>query len=209
MKTESMFKVRREDLHNFTREENETLTRVGPATAMGNLFRHYWIPVVPTSHLNDATGRPIRVRLLGEDLVLFRTTAGAVGIIGAFCSHRLAPLYFGRVEEDGLRCAYHAWKYAPNGKCIEMPNIPPEQQFMEEVQHPGYPYVERGGILWNYMGLAKLTRTRPTLNSCASPMAIAFIACFFRKPITFRSWAALTQRTSCGCIRLTICRTKK
>ena len=81
MKTESMFKVRREDLHNFTREENETLTRVGPATAMGNLFRHYWIPVVPTAHLNDAGGRPIRVRLLGEDLVLFRTTAGVVGLI--------------------------------------------------------------------------------------------------------------------------------
>ena len=74
-----MFKVRREDLHNFTREENETLTRVGPTTAMGNLFRQYWLPVVPTSHLSEAGGRPIRVRLLGEDLVLFRTRAGTVG----------------------------------------------------------------------------------------------------------------------------------
>src|SRR5437899_11679955 len=107
MKTESMFKVRREDLHNFTREENETLTRVAPATAMGNLFRHYWIPVVPTSHLNDASGRPIRVRLLGEDLVLFHTTAGAVGLIGAFRSHRLARLYVRRVHEDELCFSQH------------------------------------------------------------------------------------------------------
>ena len=115
MKTESMFAVKREDLHNFTREENETLTRVGPATPMGNLMRQYWIPVVPTAHLKEPGGRPLRVRLLGEDLVLFRTSAGTVGLIGAFCPHRLAPLYFGRVEADGLRCAYHAWKYAPNG----------------------------------------------------------------------------------------------
>ena len=155
MKAESMFKVRREDLHNFTREENETLTRVGPTTAMGNLFRQYWLPVVPTSHLDEPGGRPLRIRLLGEDLVLFRTRAGVVGLIGAYCPHRLAPLYFGRVEADGLRCAYHAWKYAPDGKCIEMPNIPPEQQFMEEVQHPGYPCVERGGIIWTYMGFRK------------------------------------------------------
>ena len=73
MKTESMFKVRREDLHNFTREENEALTRVGPATLMGNLMRQYWIPVVPTAHLKEPGGKPLRVRLLGEDLVLFRT----------------------------------------------------------------------------------------------------------------------------------------
>ena len=73
-----MFKVRREDLHNFTREENETLTRVGPATPMGSVMRQYWIPVVPTAHLNEAGGRPMRVRLLGEDLVLFRTSMGEV-----------------------------------------------------------------------------------------------------------------------------------
>ncbi len=99
---------------------------------MGNLMRQYWIPVVPTAQLSEPGGRPLRVRLLGEDLVLFRTTTGAVGLIGAFCPHRLAPLYFGRVEADGLRCAYHAWKYAPNGKCIEMPNIPEDQQFKDD-----------------------------------------------------------------------------
>src|SRR5262249_36790571 len=106
MKAESMFQVRREDLRNFTREENETLTRVGPATAMGNLFRQYWIPVVPTSHLNKPGGRPMRIKLLGEDLVLFRTRAGIVGLIGAYCSHRLAPLYFRRGAANGPPRAY-------------------------------------------------------------------------------------------------------
>src|ERR1700751_193303 len=95
VRTESMFKVRREDLHHFTREENEALTRVGPATLMGNLMRQYWIPVVPSAHLRDPGGPPLPLRLLGEDLVLFRKTDGAVGLIGAYCPHRLAPLYFG------------------------------------------------------------------------------------------------------------------
>ena len=181
MKAESMFQVRREDLHNFTREENETLTRVGPATAMGNLFRHYWIPVVPISHLAEPGGRPMRVKLLGEDLVLFRTEAGEIGLIGAYCPHRLAPLYFGRVEEDGLRCAYHAWKYAPNGRCIEMPNIPPAQQFMEEVQHPGYPCVERGGIIWSYMGLAKVPPELPDFEFLRVPDEHRIYRLFFQE----------------------------
>ena len=181
MKTESMFKVRREDLHNFTREENEVLTRVGPATPMGNLMRQYWIPVVPTAHLKEPGGRPLRVRLLGEDLVLFRTSAGAVGLIGAFCPHRLAPLYFGRVEADGLRCAYHAWKYAPNGKCIEMPNIPADQQFKDEVQHPGYPCVERGGIIWTYMGLAKNLPELPDFEFLRVPDEHRIYRLFFQE----------------------------
>jgi phenylpropionate dioxygenase-like ring-hydroxylating dioxygenase large terminal subunit len=169
MKAESMFKVRRETLHNFTREENETLTRVGPLTPMGQLFRQYWIPVVPVSHLNEPGGRPMRLRLLGEDLVLFRTLAGKMGLIGAYCPHRLAPLYFGRVEHDGLRCPYHAWKYAPSGKCIEMPNVPLEQQFMDEVEHPGYPCAEYGGIIWTYMGLSKQQPALPDFEFLRVP----------------------------------------
>ncbi len=155
MKAESMFNADKTGLHHFTREENEQLTRVGPGTMMGGLFRQYWIPVVPVTDLEEPGGRTLRVKLLGEDLVLFRTRAGQVGLIGAYCPHRLAPLYFGRVENDGIRCAYHAWKFGTNGKCVEMPNVPPAQQFMDEVQHAGYPCVEKGGIIWTYMGLAK------------------------------------------------------
>ena len=145
MKAESMYKSERDSLRNFTREENEWLTKVGPGTLMGNLFRQYWIPVTPVADLTEPGGRQIRVKLLGEDLVLFRARNGQVGLIGAYCPHRLGPLFFGRVEEEGLRCPYHGWKFAPEGKCIEMPNIPAEQQFMDEIHHPGYPCVERGG----------------------------------------------------------------
>jgi phthalate 4,5-dioxygenase len=155
MKAESMYKASREVLRNFTREENDALTRVGPGTLMGNLFRQYWIPIVPIEHLAEPGGRPLRLKLLGEDLVLFRQRDGQVGLIGAYCSHRLGPLFFGRVEDNGLRCPYHGWKFAHSGKCLEMPNVPPEQQFTDEIHHPAYPCVERGGIIWTYMGSAR------------------------------------------------------
>src|SRR5277367_633346 len=136
---------------SFSHEDNELLTRVGPGTAMGELFRQYWIPVVPSSHIAEPGGKPLRVRLLSEDLVAFRTKEGVAGVVGAFCSHRLAPLFFGRVEADGIRCPYHGWKYAPGGKCLEMPNIPPAFRFEDRITHPGYPAVEHGGVVWIYM----------------------------------------------------------
>ena len=139
----------------FTKEENEQLTRVGPGTLMGDLFRQYWIAVIPVPFLKEPGGRPLRVRLLCEDLVLFRTRQGKLGLVGAYCQHRLAPLYFGRIEDDGIRCPYHGWKYAPDGACMEMPNVPAEQQFCDAIHHPGYPCVEHGGIIWTYMGPAK------------------------------------------------------
>ena len=139
----------------FTREENEWLTRVGPGTLMGDLFRQYWLAVLPSSFLPKTGAKPLRIRLLCEDLVLFRTLQGKVGLVGAYCQHRLAPLYFGRIEDDGIRCPYHGWKYATDGTCMEMPNIPAEQQFCDAIKHPGYPCVEHAGIIWTYMGPAK------------------------------------------------------
>jgi phthalate 4,5-dioxygenase len=155
MKAESMYKASREILRNFTREENNALTRVAPGTLMGNLFRQYWIPVVPVEHLAEPGGQPLRLKLLGEDLVLFRQRSGQLGLIGAYCSHRLGPLFFGRVEDDGLRCPYHGWKYGRLGECLDMPNVPREQQFMDEIHHPAYPCAEQGGIIWTYMGSAR------------------------------------------------------
>jgi phenylpropionate dioxygenase-like ring-hydroxylating dioxygenase large terminal subunit len=140
---------------NFTREENDGLTRVGPGTLMGNLFRQYWLPVTPAPDLAERGGRPLRVKLLGEDLVLFRALNGGIGMVGAFCAHRLAPLFYGRVERDGLRCPYHGWKFAPDGRCMEMPNIPADEQFCDEIHQPAYPCIERGGIVWAYLGAAK------------------------------------------------------
>ena len=148
MKAESMYHAGREAMHNFTSEENDALTRVASGSLMGDLFRQYWIPVTPAADLREPGGRPVRVKLLGEDLVLFRAKNGVLGLIGAFCPHRLAPLFYGRVEEDGLRCVYHGWKFAPVGKCLEMPNIPAELAFTERIHRPAYPCVERGGIIW-------------------------------------------------------------
>ncbi len=164
MNAQSMREAGKEKIKNFTREENEWLTRVGPGTLMGNLFRQYWIPVTPAPDLSAPGGRPMRVKLLGEDLVLFRAGNGQIGLVGAYCSHRLAPLFYGRVEDDGLRCPYHGWKFAPGGRCLEMPNIPAEQQFADEICHPGYPCVERGGIIWAYMGSAKQLPALPDLE---------------------------------------------
>lgn len=164
MKAQSMYQAGKESMKNFTREENDWLTKVGPGTLMGNLFRQYWIPVTPAADLREPGGRPIRVKLLGEDLVLFRARSGKIGIIGAFCPHRLAPLFYGRVEDDGLRCPYHGWKFAPDGKCMEMPNIPADQQFIEAIHQPGYPCIERGGIIWAYMSQAKQLPELPDLE---------------------------------------------
>src|ERR1700733_4400651 len=133
-------------------EENEMLTRVGAGTPMGELFRRFWLPALTTTEIPDRNGPPTRLRLLGEDLVAFRDSAGRVGIIGAHCPHRRAPLFFGRNEESGLRCAYHGWKFDLAGHCLGMPNVNPEHDYKTKIRHLAYPCVDKGGIVWTYMG---------------------------------------------------------
>ena len=164
MKADSMYRAGREAIHNFTQAENVALTQVGPGSLMGNLFRQYWLPVTPASDMREAGGRALRVKLLGEDLTLFRAQNGRLGLVGSFCPHRLAPLFFGRVESDGLRCPYHGWKFAPDGKCLEMPNVPAELTFTEQIHHAGYPCVERGGIIWTFMGRGSKLPELPDLE---------------------------------------------
>src|SRR5499425_1227992 len=135
----------------LTRDENELLTRTGPGTAMGALLRCYWIPVVQSGEV-EAGGRVKRVMLLGERLVAFRGKSGRPGLIGEFCPHRGASLYFGRVEEAGMRCAYHGWKFGLDGQCVEQPSEPRESAFAAKVCHTAYPCLERGGMIWTYMG---------------------------------------------------------
>lgn len=120
---------------------------------MGAVLRRYWLPALLSRELSEPDGQPLRVRLLGEDLVAFRDTGGRIGLLGAHCAHRRANLYFGRNEEHGLRCAYHGWKYDVTGQCVDMPNEPPESRFKEKVRQVAYPTYERNGILWAYMGL--------------------------------------------------------
>jgi phthalate 4,5-dioxygenase oxygenase subunit len=136
----------------LSKEENELLCRVGPGTPMGELFRQYWLPALPSFEMEEADGRPKRVRLLGENLVAFRDTTGKVGMVAENCPHRGASLFFGRNEEAGLRCVYHGWKFDTAGNCVDMPNEPAESNFKEKVHAIAYPCQEAGGVIWTYMG---------------------------------------------------------
>jgi len=154
----------------LTQEENELLTRIGPGTSMGNLMRQYWLPALLSSELPDPDCPPIRVRLLGEDLVAFRDTQGQVGLLGANCPHRGAPLFFGRNEERGLRCIYHGWKFDVSGRCVAMPNVPPESDYKEKVRAKTYPCLDRNGIIWAYMGPLDPPPELPRLEWAALPL---------------------------------------
>lgn len=136
----------------LSREENELLTRIGPGTPMGALMRRYWQPVLLASELPEADAPPVRVRLLGEDLVAFRDSDGRIGLLEALCPHRGAPLFFGRNEAGGLRCIYHGWKFATDGRCLDIPNSPGDVAFRERIRAVAYRTVERNGIVWAYMG---------------------------------------------------------
>jgi phthalate 4,5-dioxygenase len=135
----------------LSREDNETLVRVGPSTAMGNLFRLAWLPFMFSKDL-VADGRPKRVRLLGEDLVAFRASDNKVGLVDHACPHRGAPLVYARNEECGLRCVYHGWKFDVSGRTTDMPAEPEHSRFKDKVEIKAYPCQERNGIVWTYMG---------------------------------------------------------
>src|SRR4051794_5343957 len=133
-------------------EENEILCRVGPGTLMGNLLRRYWTPALLSAELPGADCPPLRVKLLGEDLIAFRDTDGSVGLFANACPHRGASMFFGRNEESGLRCVYHGWKFDVEGTCVDMPSEPAESNFKTKVRIGAYPTHESGGIVWTYMG---------------------------------------------------------
>src|ERR1043166_6110409 len=136
----------------LSREENELLTQVHPGSRMGNLFRRYWIPALLAEEIPEPDGAPVRVRLLGEDLVAFRDTRGRIGLLEEHCSHRGTSLFYGRNEECGLRCIYHGWKYDLDGNVLDTPAEPPDSQLKHKVHHTAYPCVEAGGMVFAYMG---------------------------------------------------------
>jgi phenylpropionate dioxygenase-like ring-hydroxylating dioxygenase large terminal subunit len=158
-----------EILRMLKAEENERLTRVGPGTPVGALFRRYWQPAALASELPEADGAPIRLRLLGEDLVAFRATDGSVGLVDAFCPHRRAPMFFGRNEECGLRCVYHGWKFDASGACVDMPSEPADSLFKTKVRIAAYPTFEAGGVIWTYMGPPELEPPKPDYEWMRAP----------------------------------------
>jgi phenylpropionate dioxygenase-like ring-hydroxylating dioxygenase large terminal subunit len=131
--------------------ESEELTRTGPGTPMGELMRYYWIPAALSREL-QLDGAPVRLMLLGEKLIAFRDTAGRVGVMDHRCPHRCASLFLGRNEDGGIRCIYHGWKYDVAGNCVDMPSLPPRQDFSRKVKAKAYRTVERCGLVWVYMG---------------------------------------------------------
>ena len=133
-------------------ELNVLLTRTGAGTAMGRMFRSYWIPALLADELPENDCPPVRVTLLGEQLLALRDTSGRMGLIEEFCAHRRTSLWFGRNEEGGIRCAYHGWKYDVTGQCIEVPSEGAETGFCRRIKLASYPLIARGGILWTYMG---------------------------------------------------------
>jgi phthalate 4,5-dioxygenase len=154
----------------LSQEDNELVCRVGPGTPMGSLMREYWVPLLQTEDL-DPDGAPQRVRLLGEDLIAFRDTNGQVGLIQNNCPHRGASFFFGRNEEQGLRCVYHGWKFDVQGNCVDMPNEPAESDFKHKVKAIAYPCVERNGLIWTYMGPRHTPPPLPELGWALVPAA--------------------------------------
>lgn len=136
---------------SISREQNELFTQVGPGTPCGNLLRRYWMPVCPASEITDER-RKKRVRIMGEDLVLFRDGAGRFGLLPEQCPHRRASLYFGFAEDDGLRCAYHGWKFATTGECVEQPFEPANSVLKKRACRAGYPVEQLAGVLFAYLG---------------------------------------------------------
>ncbi len=135
----------------LTREENEMLTRVGRGTPAGEMLRRYWMPVACAGELTDE--KPIKAfRHLGENLVVFRDKKGRYGVVAEQCSHRKASLAFGRVDEEGIRCPYHGWKYDCTGRCLEQPAEPEEGGFKDKIKQTAYPAERLGGLIWAYLG---------------------------------------------------------
>ena len=153
----------------LSREDNERLTRVGLGTPMGELMRRYWIPAAFADRVAVADGPPIRVRLLGEDLVLFRDSRGRLGLLEERCPHRNASLFFGRNEESGLRCVYHGLKFDVDGRCVDVPCIAQSNEVQArnlkaQLKAVSYPCIERGGLVWTYMGPPELKPEFPDLE---------------------------------------------
>jgi phthalate 4,5-dioxygenase oxygenase subunit len=157
-------------------EQNALLTRSGPGTPMGELFRRYWLPALQVHELPEADCPPVRVRMLGEKLIAFRDSQNRFGLIDEFCAHRGASLWFGRNEESGLRCSYHGWKYDVTGQCTEIPSEPGNAKLCQRMKLKSYPLVERGGVLWTYMGPPELRPALPEHEWAMVPQSHRFIS---------------------------------
>jgi phenylpropionate dioxygenase-like ring-hydroxylating dioxygenase large terminal subunit len=158
------------------KEQNDLLTRTGPGTALGQLFRSYWLPVLLSEELPENDCPPVRVKILSERLLAFRDSEGRFGLIDEFCAHRGVSLWFGRNEEGGLRCPYHGWKYDVTGQCVDVPSEPVESGYCNKIKLKSYPLIEKGGVLWAYMGPAEKQPPDPAWEFASVPEKHRFVS---------------------------------
>jgi phthalate 4,5-dioxygenase len=160
----------------LTKTQNDLLTRTGPGTPMGNLFRCYWLPALLAQELPENDCPPVRVKLLSERLLAFRDSHGRFGLIDEFCAHRGISLWFGRNEESGLRCPYHGWKYDVTGQCVDVPSEPFESGLCSKIKLNSYPIISRGGVLWTYMGPPERQPPEPEWEFATVPLEQSFVS---------------------------------
>jgi phthalate 4,5-dioxygenase len=162
-------------------EQNEVLTRTAAGTAMGALFRRYWIPALLAKELPQPDCPPVRVQLLSERLIAFRDSSGKLGLIDEFCAHRRVSLWFGRNEEGGIRCPYHGWKYDTTGQCKEIPSEPEESKLCTKVKLKSYPCIELGGVVWTYMGAPEQQPEPPQFEWATVPDTHRYVSKRFQE----------------------------
>ncbi|MFN0160613.1 MAG: Rieske 2Fe-2S domain-containing protein [Burkholderiales bacterium] len=155
--------------------DNECLTRSGPGTPMGALMRRFWLPVALSAELPEPDGAPLRVRVLGEDLVAFRSSDGRVGLVEPHCAHRGANLFFGRNEAGGIRCIYHGWKFDLEGHAVEMPNVPAAAASRSRTSITAYPTREFAEMIWAYLGPHEFMPEMPQLEAGQVPPAHRYV----------------------------------
>lgn len=164
------------------KDKNDLITQTGPGTPMGKVFRCYWIPALLAEELPEPNCAPVRVQLLSEYLVAFRDSEGKLGLIDEFCAHRCVSLWFGRNEDNGLRCPYHGWKFDVTGQCVDVPSESPD--FCKNIKLTSYPLVEKGGVLWTYMGDPAKQPPLPEYEACT----VGPNARFFSKRYQESNW---------------------
>ncbi|MPZ78364.1 MAG: Rieske 2Fe-2S domain-containing protein [Deltaproteobacteria bacterium] len=159
----------------LSKEENELLTQTDAGTPMGKLMRSYWIPALLSEEVPAPDSPPVRVRMLGEELVAFRDTEGRIGLIGEHCAHRGTSLFFGRNEECGLRCVYHGWKYDVEGHVIETPAEPQDSDFRKKLRHTAYPTHEANGVIYACLGPREKMPLFPNYEWTQVPLQNAYV----------------------------------
>ena len=159
----------------MNRTDNELLTRSGMGSPMGELLRRFWMPALLSEELPERDGPPKKIKIMGEDLLAFRTSDGKVGIVEPHCPHRGANLYFGRNEQCGLRCAFHGWKFDVEGNCVDLPTSPPESDYKGTIKLLAYPTREWADMIWVYMGPRELMPELPQLELGLIPASHRYV----------------------------------